>query len=118
MSCVKFQHLCIPQGTDWSWTFKYVDSAGDAIDLTNYTAECHFRSTQDAASTLYEASTANGKMSINAAAGEVNLLLNNTDSSAFTFTDAVYDVEITNTVTGDITRLAQGTIYLDGEVTR
>ena len=109
--------LYVPQGSTYIHTFEYVASDGSAIDLTGYTARMQIRETVDATTTIYEATSAGGEITTTPLEGKVVLTIDATDTSAFTFSTAVYDLELEATDT-TVIRLVKGKVKLDKEVTR
>lgn len=109
--------LTIPQGSTYRHTFYYRDAAGAVVSLAGYTARLQFRESIDAAAILYEATTANGFITINGAAGDVTLEIAAATTAAWTFRAAVYDLEIISS-DGKVTRLVKGRVKVDPEVTR
>jgi hypothetical protein len=107
----------IDQGADWYLNLQYKDSAGAAINLTNYTAAMQFRLTTTsavAAISLTQASGititgATGTLAIRATAAQTAPL----DDSAKYY----YDLEITSP-TGIVTRLIQGIATVSAQITR
>jgi hypothetical protein len=88
-------------------------------DLTGYTARMQIRITRGSTVTVHELTTENGGITLNAADGGINLLISDTDTAAFDFDNAVYDLELINTAgNGDVTRVAEGIVKLHKEVTR
>lgn len=118
MAKTKVVKLFIPQGATYRREFVYKDkTTRAALDLTGYTARCQFRASASDATVLYDATTANGKMEIDGATGTVALLVSPTDSDGWTFTSAVYDIELVSP-TAEVTRLVQGQVVVDPNVTR
>ena len=107
----------IDQGADWFLNIAYKDSAGAAINLTNYTAAMQFRLTVDATTAAISLTQASG-ITITAATG--NLAIRATAAQTGALDDSakyVYDLEITSPA-GIVTRLIQGTASVSSEVTR
>jgi len=102
----------------------WVDGSGSVTfyaptDLTGYTARMQIRITRGSTVSVHELTTENGGITLNAADGGINLLISDTDTAAFDFDNAVYDLELINTNgNGDVTRVAEGTVRLHKEVTR
>lgn len=107
----------IEQGTTVAKVFTYKDDSNANIDLTGYTARMQARATIDASSPLIDLTTENGGITLGGAAGTVTINISATETAAYTFTTAVYDLELVS-AGGVVTRLLKGTITLDKEVTR
>jgi hypothetical protein len=60
---------------------------------------------------------ANGGIVLGGTKGTVQIVIADTVTAAFTFTTAVYDLDLTDS-NGVVTRLLQGVITLDSAVTR
>jgi len=110
-------NLVIEQGTTFNPVLTYSDSAGTAIDLTGYTARMQIRLKRTSATFLHELTTENGGITLGGAAGTIALLISATDTAAFTFTTAIYDLELI-TAGGIVTRLLQGSVTLSTEATK
>lgn len=109
--------MFIPQGSTYVHTFTYVDADETAINITDYTARMHIRENVDSSDTIYEASSTTGELVITGIEGEVELTISATDTAGFTFTTAVYDIEIVSP-DDEVIRLVKGKVKLDKEVTR
>lgn len=110
-------NFAIDQGATFTIDFAYRTAANVVIPLTNYTARMQARTSVTATSTVIDATTANGQLTVTGATGVVNLTLTATQTAALNFTTAVYDLEIVSPQ-NVVTRLVQGTIRLSPEVTR
>lgn len=102
----------IEQGATWRPTLTLRDT-----DLTGYTARMQIRADIDATDVLLELSTANGKITIDGPAGQIKPVLTDTQTATLTWTDGVYDLELT-APGGDVQRLLKGPVEVDPEVTR
>ncbi|MGY8903714.1 MAG: hypothetical protein ACKVIH_04105 [Burkholderiales bacterium] len=113
------QNITIEQGATWPWTLELhsASEAGPVLDLTGYTAHMQVRSTVDSATVLTELSTSNGRITITAGTGLIELLLTAEQTAALNFESAVYDLEL-RSADGYVLRLFKGEITLDPEVTR
>ena len=109
--------LIVPQGGNLIRTFVWKDSSGNPIDLTNYTAKMQIRTIPSATGTIMDVSSTATTLNITGTAGKITLNLPATDTAAMTFNNAVFDLEVTAT-TAQVTRLIQGCVILDKEVTR
>lgn len=109
--------LTIEQGADFSHIVSLKNGDGTIFPLAGYTAKMQIRQTVASASPLVELSTANGKITVNGAAGQLTLSLTNTETAAYTWRSGVYDLEITSP-SAIVTRVMKGDITLSLEVTR
>jgi len=114
-------NFIIEQGATLTRTFKYKDSAGDAIDLSGHSVRMQLRTSIGATDTiadLTETQGANDSVITVGGTGnnEILVTITATDTAAMSFDTAVYDLEIQTGST--VTRLLQGKIKLSKEVTR
>ena len=116
-------NFTIEQGATFQRTFKYKDSTGTAINLSNHTVRMQLREFIDSTSTiisLTESEGSNGSL-LTVSGGDSNeiiVLITATDTALMTFDQAVYDLEIADNTVGTVTRLLQGKVKLSKEVTR
>jgi len=121
--------FAIEQGSTVDFEIAYKDSAGEPIDLTDYQARMQIRPSKGSETvyiTLSSSLAADGTGLHMSGSGDVNpptsgtigIYIDAASSSAFTFNEAVYDLEI---VTGStypvVTRLLEGSVRLIQEVT-
>lgn len=117
----------IEQGATTSFQVVYKDANSDPVDLTGYQARmqiretiasstviCRLSSSLDADGTGLNLSGSAGNLPLSS--GSIGVYISAASSSGFTFDTAVYDLELVTG--GTVTRLLQGTIKLDKEVTR
>ena len=105
-------NLYIDQGTDYTITVDVTDSAGDILDLTDYTATAQIRKTYTSSSLSATFTT-----SISAAAGQVTISLTDTQTSALEAGRYVYDLNIESSG-GVKTRVIEGQAVVTPGVTR
>lgn len=110
-------NLVIEQGADFSHIVGLIHDDGSVLDLTGYSARMQIRSTVATITTLYELTVANGRIELNALAGQLRLNIPNTVTAAMTWRSGVYDLEIVSGA-GVVTRVMQGNATLSLEVTR
>jgi hypothetical protein len=112
----RYNMVC-DQGSTFSLVFT-IKTDGTAWSLVgNYTAKMQVRSFLNANTVLIELTTANSRISFSAG-GTVTLTLtaaNTTDLPAGRHT---YDLELTETANGVVTRVLEGKFVVRGEVTR
>lgn len=100
----------IEQGAEWAhgWAVTY---NGDPIDAT-WTAKSQVRQYATSSPVLHEfLATVNPD-------GSVVIGVSHAQSSNFTWTNGVYDVEVTNADESVVLRVAQGKVQVSSEVTR
>jgi hypothetical protein len=87
------------------------------IDLTGYTARMQLRAKIDSTTTIDEY-TSEGKIIIDNITKSIIILVPAIITAAYTFSTAVYSLEMVQTSTGTVTQVLTGTITLIKEVTR
>ena len=117
----------IEQGTTLDFNVQYLDSNSTPVDLTDYSGKMQIRptvgssdvivtlsSSRDTDGTGLNFSGSNG--STPPTSGSIGMFISAASSSAFSFNEAVYDLEI---YSGSIvTRILEGKVKLSPEVTR
>lgn len=105
------------QGSTFTRTIEIKQADGTVFSLNGYTARMEVRRTVDATSSLIGLSTANGRITINAALGAITLTLTPNLTAALT-QSGVYDLEIVHTATGAVHKVVRGEFKLEREVSR
>jgi len=105
----------IEQGATFRVTLTWNDENGTPTDLTGWSARMQIREDIDDAATLHSMVSPTD-ITLGDAAGTIELLITATDTEAFTFETATYDLEMVNGT--EVTRLVKGTVKLIKEVTR
>lgn len=105
----------IEQGSKFEFTFIWTDINDVPIDLSGYTARMQIRPNLNSEPML-ELSTENGMISIDSKSGEINGFIGATKTSSIT-KNGIYDIELIKSP-DDITRIAQGNVFVSKEVTR
>lgn len=126
MSAGKYSFV-IEQGSTLDFEIQYKDSSNTPINLTGYSGKMQIRPTIDSSDTIItlSSSLASDGTGLNFSgsngttpptSGSIGIYISAASSSLFTFTNAVYDLEIT---TGSrVTRILEGNVRLSKEVTR
>lgn len=105
--------LVIQQGTTWERRWRITDpESGEPRDLSEWTARGQIRISHAEDTVLYEWTDIDCD-----ADGYVTIAVTPTESSAWTWRDAVYDLELVDP-TGRVARIAQGAVRVSAEVTR
>jgi hypothetical protein len=111
--------------TDPTLPFNATTNPYIALNLTGYTVAMQVRASYDAGAPVITALStgANPKITVpNASNGQLLITLLPVDTSALTFkgdsASYVYDIEITKTSTGKVTRIVQGAFTISREATR
>lgn len=90
---------------------------GTPVILTGYTADMQVRYATDT-DIIVELSTANGRITIDAAYGRINLLLTAAQTSDLPAGTYQYDLNLTNTSDSTVYKILQGTFIVNASVTR
>ena len=132
MSAGKYS-FTIEQGSTVDFRIEYKDSNSNPIDLTNYQARMQIRSTKESTSLICNLSSSldadgtglvmtptSASLVLPKTSGSIGIYISAASSSLFTFSEAVYDLEI---VSGSgagqaVTRILEGKVKLSKEVTR
>lgn len=110
-------NFTLEQGTTFRREFIYKDKVGAVVNLTGYSARMQIRQYKDSGEVLVNATTANAKLTITPLDGKISLILQPADTDEITFYDGVYDLEIVAS-DGTVTRLVEGTVTFNRQVTR
>lgn len=107
--------LVIEQGTTWTRRWRITDPATSTPrDLTEWTARAQIRAQIADSTPLFEFA---GDGITCDSDGYVTLTVTPVQSSAWTWRDGVFDVELVDP-TGRVTRISQGAVRVSAEVTR
>lgn len=112
---LRVDNLTILQGTTWGARWPLQDKAGAAVNLTGWSARAQAREFHGSPVVKHSWSVAENNVTLDAQ----GLLLEVTaaQSSEWTWTNAVYDVELFH-LDGTVIRITQGSIKVSPEVTR
>lgn len=110
-------NISIDQGATYTLAISYKDSNGAAINLTNYTAAMQLRSTYTSVDAVLSLSSPSNGIVITGATGLISITITDTQTSALSSNNFVYDLEITSS-SNVKTRLIQGIVTVSPEVTR
>jgi len=108
-----YSNFTIDQGTSFKANIDVTDADGDPLVLTGYTVAGQVR--KSFASSTFTAFTSSVS---NATGGTIQIVLSPTQTGTFKAGRYVYDVEITKTSTGEVTRVIEGQIEVTPGVTR
>ena len=124
-------NFTIEQGATVDFEIQWNDSNGEPIDLNYYTAEMQIRSGHGSSATLYatlSSSLDSDRTGLNLlgpnsdkplTSGSIGLFISAASSSAFDFSEALYDLEMISGSGNNayVTRLLEGKIKLRKNVT-
>jgi hypothetical protein len=120
MMTATVKNYTIEQGSTWKKVWVRLDDAEEVIPLTGYTARMQARKSYTSDKVI-DATTENGKISINAASGEVTLLIKASETAAIQDKTLLWDIELVKDEglsTEDVFRWMQGTLTISKEVTK
>tara|TARA_R110000751_G_scaffold5530_3_gene25166 strand:+ start:139 stop:489 length:351 start_codon:yes stop_codon:yes gene_type:complete len=112
-----YHHFIIEQGATFGQTLTLKDASNTVINLTGFSGAMSLRENPDAASSILDLTTANGRMTMGGSAGTVVLAVSASDTNGLTAQDGVFDLEITSGA-GIVTRLIEGTYSVRRNITR
>lgn len=104
-------HLVIDQGTTYSTDLNLTDDNGDPLNLSGYTANSLIKKWYTSSNFIAF------NTSINASAGIVTLYLSANTTTNMTPGRYVYDVDITESVSGAVSRVVEGIITVTPSAT-
>ena len=112
-----FYNIFIEQGATFYQPLVWKDSAGTAIDVTNFTARMQVRRSLQSSDIIIALTTENGRITVGTDDGSIVLSISATDTAALSTFFGVYDLEV-ESPTGVVTRLLEGGVEVSREVTR
>lgn len=110
--------ITIEQGATFVMNLTWKNPAGSPVNLTGYTAKMQARLKYSDTAALVTFSTTDGTITLGGAAGTVAVSGLATMSGITKPVIGVYDLELTETSTGKVTRLLQGRAFISPEVTK
>lgn len=87
------------------------------VDLTGCTARMQVRAEVESETPLLSLTTENDRITLGGAAGTIDLYVSDEDTAEITWEGGVHDLEIEHP-SGEVTRLAEGSVSVSPEVTR
>jgi hypothetical protein len=118
MAAISF-NLVLDQGASHVFAYDWISqSTGLPLDLTDYSGKMQIRSAPDDEEVLLELSTANGRITMGGVNGEVLLTIEPADTIGIDWSDAWYDLFLTNTNDNSVVRLAKGFVTVLNRITQ
>jgi len=111
-------NITIQQGAKFEFNIGATNSDGTVKDLTGYSARMQVRATPLSLTTLLDANTTNGRITINAPGGIVMVAVGADVTALLNWNVAYYDLEIYTVDPTNVIRLVEGYASLSREVTR
>lgn len=112
-----YDDFVIQAGGTFGKVILWADACGDPIDITGATAKMDCKYKLSDASAFLSLSTANGRISIDGAAGKLTLLVDAADTEDLAAGRGVYDLQVTLSGGDEIDYLLQGRITVQKMVT-
>jgi len=106
----------LDQGATYNLVVVYKDANDTPIDITGFSAFMQLRENFDSTVADLTLTTANGGISINGPLGEITITATAAQTTTLTSDYYLYDLELVNG--SAVTRLLQGQITVNSEVTR
>jgi hypothetical protein len=120
MTAVKHD-LRVEQGTDFSdltyWKTGATAASAQLVNLTGWTARMQIRASLTSPTVLESLTTENGGIVLGGTAGSIEIKLTNAQTTAITWSRAVYDLELISSG-GLVRRHFYGVVSVSPEVTR
>lgn len=108
-----YANLTIDQGSDFQTTITVEGSNGLPFDLTGYSARGQIRRSYTSTTAYNFTATITDPTD-----GEINIFLDNTVTAAMKAGRYLYDVEIVQTSSSDVTRVIEGQVEITPRITR
>jgi hypothetical protein len=111
--------LLIEQGATYSEVLTVYSSPGVGTNLSNYTAVMQIRQRLEDDLVLASSSTIPATISLSlGTSGEITIGITSTVTSYLNFDVALYDIKLTNIITGEVTRVFEGEVKLSKAISR
>lgn len=108
-----YANLTIDQGSDFQTTITVEGSNGLPFDLTGYSARGQIRRSYTSTTAYSFTATITDPTD-----GEINIFLDNSVTAAMKAGRYLYDVEIVQTSSSDVTRVIEGQVEITPRITR
>jgi|SRR5882757_1720608 len=102
------------QGETSSIIFPVVDEFGTSVSVAGWTGKSQIRACDGSPAVLYEWSSAHANITVSGVS--VTLRVPAADSAGWTWTDALYDLILTD-LSGNVYRIAEGPVIVDPAIT-
>lgn len=108
----------IDQGTNETVEFTWLDESTTLpIDLTNYTAKMQVRAAPGDSVLLLEYKTDDASITLGGPTGIIDIFITAGDTNTATWSKAFYDLFVTNSSTGAVSKIASGMFIILSSVT-
>lgn len=113
----KKHDITIEKGATFSQTFEWYASSGGALmDVTSYSGRFQVRPAVYVDSAAISLTNSNG-IAMGTTDGRVTVTITASDTGALNMSKGVYALEVADTI-GNVTRLANGIVFVSDEVVR
>jgi len=109
--------IVIEQGATFNLPITWKDQNNNPINLSGFTANMMMRATPSDTSSFINLTTSNGGITLGGSAGTIAIYMSSAATAAITQTHGVYDLILTDN-SGNVTRLLQGNVIINQDVTR
>ena len=106
----------VDQATDFRFTIVYKDPSGNPINLSQYTIQMDIKSAPGSKKVLASCSIGNG-ITVTPAQGKIDIVVDKDKTSKISYPKSAYDLVITHTPSGTVTRLVEGWLEVSRAVT-
>lgn len=110
--------IIVDQGATLLRSVALKSSAKAVVTLSGYTGVMHVREKTDSTSIVLTLTNSNGGLEINASAGTILIIASPAQTTSLLAGKYVYDLELTETSTGTVTKVIQGNLTVRAEVTK
>ena len=106
----------VDQNTTFQFVVEYLDSNGDAVDLTGASAKLQVRDTKGGSKLAFTLTSPSGGIVIDSANGKLTLTMTPTQTNKLFYPKSSYDIMLTD-ASGAKTKLIEGFLTLSRSVT-
>lgn len=111
-------NIVIDQGSTYKFPIDYLDLQGDPIPMPNHKARMQIRRTYKSEDALLTVTSDDGDITIGTTNGQIDITISAEATASLPAKRCVYDLELEDTVTGEVERLSEGMVIVRPEVTR
>lgn len=110
--------ILVDQGATLLRSIALKSSAKKPVTISGYTGVMQIRTKTPSPEVILELTTSNSGLEINPTAGTVLIIASPAQTAALEVGKYVYDLELTETSTGSVTKIIQGNLTVRAEVTK
>lgn len=109
--------IVVERGAVFNRVLTWRDANNSLVNLSGYTARLHVKKAFSDASTVFEMTTENGRITLGGAAGTITLYISANDTDDIIAETCVYDLKLVPANTNNAVRLVEGTFDVVPQVT-